>query len=241
MANFKTHITISAISSAILAETLLSMGILTPVDALVAFVFGVAGGILPDIDSDYSKSVTLLFNIISMSITTILLFMLTPRYSLLEIFMISGAVFVLIRFGFIGIFRWISVHRGMMHSIPMAIVLGLVVVIVMEALSEVGIVVSWIYGLMLTVNYFIHLVLDELYSIDLNNQKIKRSAGTALKLFRLKTLKEKVDTLIVYLSLMLLFYLSPDSQLFVDTIFTQEAWTRFVDVLLPYDGRWFFH
>ena len=41
---------------------------------------------------------------------------------------------------------------------------------------------SWAIGFFLFFGYTIHLVLDEVYSADLLNSRVKRSFGTALKL-----------------------------------------------------------
>ena len=39
-------------------------------------------------------------------------------------------------------------------------------------------------GITGTMGYLMHLVLDEAYSVDFNNKRIKRSFGTALSLFK---------------------------------------------------------
>ncbi|OQW94553.1 MAG: hypothetical protein BWK79_05500, partial [Beggiatoa sp. IS2] len=47
---------------------------------------------------------------------------------------------------------------------------------------------AWFSGSFMTAGYLIHLVLDELYSVDLVNKRLKKSWGSALKLasFRYK-------------------------------------------------------
>jgi hypothetical protein len=44
-------------------------------------------------------------------------------------------------------------------------------------------VVAWMAGLFVFLGYIIHLVLDEIYSVDITGARIKRSFGSALKLF----------------------------------------------------------
>jgi len=44
-------------------------------------------------------------------------------------------------------------------------------------------VVAWMAGLFVFLGYVIHLVLDEMYSVDITGARIKRSFGSALKLF----------------------------------------------------------
>ncbi len=36
---------------------------------------------------------------------------------------------------------------------------------------------------MISADYIIHLLLDELYSVDLENRRVKKSVGTAFKFF----------------------------------------------------------
>jgi len=218
MANFKTHITISTIASAIISTSLLLIGIYTFLDAFLVFILGVVGGIFPDIDSENSKSARVLFNILPVSITAIYLFTIAPNYFFVEMLTLSVVTFVVIRFGFIRIFQWITVHRGMFHSIPMAFVVGLIVVLISHYLFTSNQLSSWIYGSAVTINYIIHLITDEIYSIDIYNQRVKKSLGSALKLFRVKTTTDKIYSFLTYLVLLVLLYLAPSSHLIIYVI-----------------------
>ena len=42
---------------------------------------------------------------------------------------------------------------------------------------------AWLTGLFVLIGFIIHLVLDEIYSVDVEGAVIKKSFGTALKLF----------------------------------------------------------
>ena len=46
--------------------------------------------------------------------------------------------------------------------------------------------ISWFYGSMLFLGSLVHLILDELYSVNLLGLKIKRSSGTAMKFYQSK-------------------------------------------------------
>ena len=41
---------------------------------------------------------------------------------------------------------------------------------------------AWLNGLFLAIGFIVHLVLDELYSVDVSNARMKKSFGSALKL-----------------------------------------------------------
>ncbi len=239
MANFKTHITIATISSALMSEVLLSMAILSPREALLLFGLGVIGGITPDIDSDNSTSAQLLFNIISVSITTLWIFMMAYHYSFVEMILISVFSFVVIRFGFMSIISFVSVHRGMIHSIPVAVTIGLALTSTLHYFFLLNEFFSWLLGVVFALNYLIHLLTDELFSIDIGNRKIKKSFGTAFKLFRFKSLSDKIYTLIIYLILSILYYVAPSNELFFDIFSSKETWIEFKANLLPNDDIWF--
>jgi hypothetical protein len=220
---------------------MLSMEIIEPYQAIMAFTIGTFGGLLPDLDSNRSKAIGVGFTVISLLITAIFVFVKSSTYSILEMLIMGPMIFYTIRFGVIEAFRKVSKHRGMFHSIPVALLWGVGTTILMHLFFSLDELISWIYGFMMSFGYIVHLILDEIYSVDLANKRLKKSSGTALKFFKLKTTKDKIQNIIIYLSLIMLFSIAPDITLLKDTLFSQEAWLNFKDVLLPYDGRWFFH
>ena len=241
MANFNTHFTVAAGASAIVSSTLLSMEILAPQEAISAFFLGTLGGLLPDVDSAHSTSIKVGFNVLSFLATIMLIFLKVHSYSLVEIFIMSIIVFTTIRYLFLGIFRKISKHRGMFHSIPVAIIWGILIASFVHVSFGLNSLVSWIYGLVITIGYIVHLTLDELYSVDLENARMKKSFGTAFKFFNFKTTFSTIQTLLIYASIPLLLQIAPDSSLFIHTIFSHESWLTFKEIIIPYDGKWFLH
>jgi membrane-bound metal-dependent hydrolase YbcI (DUF457 family) len=153
----------------------------------------------------------------------------------------SAIVFYTIRFGVITAFRKVSKHRGMFHSIPVALIWGVGTAILVHLFFSLNSLVAWVYGFMMFFGYMVHLTLDEVYSVDLGNRRVKKSFGTALKFYKLRTQTDKLQNIIIYAMLIFLFSLAPDTTMLEDALFSKEAWMNFKDVLLPYDGRWFFH
>jgi len=241
MANFNTHFIVSAGASAVVSGTLLSMEVISPTQAVMAFSIGTFGGLMPDIDSDNSKAIGIGFTVLSLLITILLVFLNTSIYSLAEMLIMSAIVFSTIRFGVIDIFRKISKHRGMFHSIPVALIWGVATAILMHLFFGLNSLISWVYGIMMSLGYIVHLILDEIYSVDLGNRRMKKSSGTAFKFYKLKTTTDKIQNILIYMLLIFLFSIAPDTSLVKDALFSQEAWINFKDILLPYDGRWFFH
>lgn len=241
MANFNTHFTVAATASAVVSGTLLSMEVVSPEQAVIAFVLGTFGGLLPDVDSAHSTSIKVGFNVLSLLLTIMLIFVKSSTYSIVEMLIMSALVFSGIRYGFLEIFRKISKHRGMFHSVPVALIWGIVIAILMHFFFGLNSLVSWVYGFMITVGYLVHLTLDETYSVDLGNRRVKKSLGTALKFYKIKTTEDKIHTALVYATLIVLFFVAPDTSMIETALFSQEAWEVFKDVLIPYDGQWFFH
>lgn len=241
MANFNTHFTVASTASAVVSATLLSMEVVTPEQAVIAFGVGTLGGLLPDVDSSHSTSIKVGFNVLSLLMTIMFIFVKSPTYSLVEMGIVASLVFVGIRYAFLEFFRKISKHRGMFHSIPVAVIWGIVVASMCQWFFDLNSLVSWVYGFMITFGYLVHLILDETYSVDLGNRRMKKSAGTAFKLGMFKNKNQKFQTFLVYLSIPLLLLIAPPIDLLQTAIFSQEAWLNFKDILLPYDGKWFFH
>ncbi len=241
MANFNTHFTVAAGASALVAATLLSMEVVTPEEAVIAFGAGTLGGLLPDVDSSHSTSIKVGFNVLSLLMTIMIIFVKSSSYSLVEMLIVASLVFMGIRYAFLEFFRKISKHRGMFHTIPVAIIWGIVVAIVAQWFFELNDLVSWVYGVMITLGYLVHLTLDEIYSVDLGNRRMKKSAGTALKFGMFKNRQQQIHTAIIYTLIPLLLMIAPSTELIQTALFSKEAWLSFVDIILPYDGKWFFH
>ncbi len=241
MANFNTHFTVAAGASAVVSATLLSMEVVSPEQAVIAFGLGTLGGLLPDVDSAHSTSIKVGFNVLSLFMTIMLIFVKSSTYSLVEMFVVSALVFVGIRYAFLEFFRKISKHRGMFHTVPVAVIWGIVVASMGQWFFGLNSLISWVYGFMITWGYLVHLILDETYSVDLGNRRMKRSSGTAFKFGMFKNRNQQIQTAVIYASIPLLLMLAPATDMIQTAIFSQEAWLNFKDILLPYDGRWFFH
>jgi hypothetical protein len=87
---------------------------------------------------------------------------------------------VVIRYALLPLFERLTVHRGSVHSLLACLMFGLISV-QLALLADKSIVFSWCAGVFIIIGMLVHLSLDELYSVDLNNLTIKRSFGSALK------------------------------------------------------------
>lgn len=151
-------------------------------------VCGLAGGlcglsgILPDLDSDTSIPVR---EIVAFS-AAVLPMLMVERFEVLglsyESMALAGAaVYLLVRFGFGRFLKKSTVHRGMFHSLPAAIIAGLLAFLVCHSPDSGA---RLFLSLAVFSGYLSHLLLDEFYSIRRTSSgwQFKRSFGTAVKL-----------------------------------------------------------
>lgn len=179
MGNFRQHITCSTITGIGVAGVAYHFGV-DPPTCLVAAGLCSFAGMLPDIDSDTSKSFQECIYLTAgigciLTASKLRCFGIDPDFA-----MLGGAfIFLLIRFGLAPLIKKITIHRGMIHSIPMAVLSGeLVFFAVTGTVQE-----RLIKAAALTIGFLSHLILDEVYSIDSTGAalRIKKSFGTALK------------------------------------------------------------
>ncbi len=138
---------------------------------------------MPDLDSDSGVPVRELFNVGAMVVPLLLVHNLAGHgFTLDQILALFGHMYVAIRFGLSQIFRHLTVHRGIFHSIPAMFIAGLVVFDLHRG-PTVGDRLYLAGGTML--GFLSHLVLDELCSVDFKGKNfiLNKYAGSALKLF----------------------------------------------------------
>jgi hypothetical protein len=139
------------------------------------------GGLLPDLDSDSGIPVRELFGLAAVVVPLLLLRrLLHQKVPVDEIFLFLAITYVIIRYGLSALFKRLTVHRGMFHSIPAMFIAGLVVFL-FDQRSEMGERLFLTGGVM--IGFLSHLVLDEIYSVDFMGLRLKpnKYAGSALK------------------------------------------------------------
>ena len=132
------------------------------------------------------------------------------------------------------LFARFSVHRGMFHSLLAAIFFGFLATSLTYHLFRLSALGAWMSGLFVSVGYTIHLVLDELYSVDLTGARVKRSFGTALKLISADV---KATTCLV-LATILVFFTTPSAERFVHIVLNFDTYKSIKGQVLPKAG-WF--
>lgn len=206
MANFSTHM-IGAVATGVVATSILAATDLLPVNAIPAGIGVVAlGGIFPDVDSDYSDSIELVFGLLGVTLGVPVMISVLPSYGLLMALGALGLTYVLVRYAAIWLFRTVTVHRGVFHSIPMAIAVTCLVATITHLLMAMDTIQSWMFGVLFLCGFLTHLVLDEMYAVDLANRALKRSFGSALKVFEKSRVRQYV---ILYIAMAVTIAFAP--------------------------------
>ena len=207
MADFNTHLLGAATVSG-LAATVLAMSGLFPQQAVIGyFTLGVIGGLLPDIDSPTSIPIRIAFAALSVIAGFLVAFTFGKHYSLLELIALWTGCFLIIRYGLLNLFTWLTTHRGLIHSIPAGVGFGLATTVLVFHAFGGSAMDAWLCGLFITLGFIVHLLLDEWYSVNLYGKKLlKKSFGTA---FCLGSLKQPLGTVALYLTVIGLLLCCP--------------------------------
>jgi hypothetical protein len=183
MASYRGHLAFSSgLAVAYGGLAAWKLGVPLPVAGVGAGLTAL-GGLLPDLDSDSGVPVRELFGLAGAVVPLLLLRTLaTSGLSAEETLLAAGGSYAVIRYGLSRIFKHVTVHRGMFHSIPAMLIAGLAVflgyrhpVFELRAYLAVGVMVGFLS----------HLVLDEVCAVDFRGltPKLNQFAGSAVKLF----------------------------------------------------------
>lgn len=236
MANFPTHIAIGTVASGMLATLTMAANIV-PAEELVPLIsVGALASILPDIDLSKSRASDAMFAGLGVFVAFTLLMRLFYRFSIAEMWIIWIGTYLFIRYGAQKIFHNYARHRGIFHSLLAAAFFSFLTVIIFSRLFFAGETVAWVAGVFMFTGYLVHLVLDEIYSVDVTNDKIvKSSFGTALKVF---DSRYKIASAGMAVAMAAAFFFTPPAKSFVSTVASRDMMTFLNHRLLP-EGKWF--
>jgi len=207
MANFRTHLTGGALVASAAAFACYGQGLSDAAETQILFAVATSASLLPDIDADASKPVRGVFGAAGIVIGFLVAFAFDQRLRVVDLVLIWAGVWILVRFPLFWLFARHTVHRGIWHSLLMALVVALAAAIVADLFLGLSDLLAWLVGGFVLIGYLTHLVLDEVASVDLFDKRIKRSFGTALKPFSLRAWP---GSLVLLGLLTVLIGLSPD-------------------------------
>lgn len=232
MANFKTHFIAGAVGSGALSSAFLTLEMLDNKEAMVAFGIGTLASLAPDIDADNSKPLNIAFTVIAIFISFFTVFAQAGKLSIVEMVLFWLFVFFLVRFVFMLLFQAITVHRGVFHSVVMALLLSQLSVLLFYNFYGFDSGVAYILGFMFFFGYLLHFVLDELVSVNLFGLSYKRSLGSAMKFFDSST---PILYLLLYFVCGVLIFVMPPVDSVIELMHNLE---NFWGIWWPKEG-WF--
>ncbi len=181
MANFRTHLGVASGLGFIYGGVAVNQFHIDPAVAAMGGILTGIGGVLPDLDHDGGIPVREMFNLAGILVPVLLMPRLQElNYSQEQIILIMAAIYLFIRHGLSRIFKRISVHRGMYHSVPAMLIAGMAIFLIYH---HANLHVRLFMGCGVMLGFLSHLILDEIYSVDFQGVRIhlKSSAGSALK------------------------------------------------------------
>lgn len=235
MANFTTHIAVGTLVSGSLATLTLAADVIAPENLIPVTLAGVLGSVLPDIDLKESRPSRAMFAGLGIFFSFAVLFTVADRYSIAELWMLWIGTLLVVRYGLHTIFHNLAVHRGTWHSILAGLFSATATAVVFGNVMDRHAGVAWLAAGFMFIGYLVHLTLDEIYSVDVADRRLKNSFGTALKL---------VDQRYPYATagmvgaLALAVWLAPSPSTFIAGLSSRDMWAGLNEQLLPKE-RWF--
>ncbi len=236
MANFTTHIVTGTIVSGSLATLTLAADVIAPENLVAVTMAGVLGSVLPDIDLKDSRPSRALFAGLAIFFSFAALFHFAPLLSIAEMWIIWLGTLLFVRYGLHSIFHRYAVHRGVWHSILAGVFCALLTAIIFHYALGRPEGVAWLGAGFLFVGYLTHLTLDEIYSVDVMDNRLKASFGTALKFVDARR-PAASGAMLACVAVLLLVV--PSTRTFVEGISSRSMWVDLHRRLLPEDDRWF--
>jgi membrane-bound metal-dependent hydrolase YbcI (DUF457 family) len=182
VAAFHQHLLVSACTGVAYGATLAHAGYVNAPEAALAAAVCTFGGILPDLDSDSSKPVRELFHLLGSvaAIVTLHRFHRHVSVSTEIALLLAAAAYLFTRYVAAQFFAWLTVHRGMFHSLPAAILAGELIFLIYDSAELPA---RWTVAAAMSLGYLSHLLLDAVWDLRSVRNGMTSRLGGPLKLF----------------------------------------------------------
>ena len=206
MASFEQHVNGAVISTGIVIVPLHSASIINATESLIVLALGLVGGVLPDLDSDTSKPIQIVFKIISIFLPLVILLGISKELTVAYLVGYWLLATLILRITLFKFFTTFTIHRGIFHSIPMGLFFGQITMLVFYKVFDYEMVFSTIAGSFMFFGFLVHLLLDEFVSLNALGVRMKKSFGTAFKLYDSQNLYGSV---LLYIFIFTFFFFVP--------------------------------
>ncbi len=181
MPGFKIHISASTTLGIAYGGAAFTLYDVPAPTAAVATVLCSVSGMLPDLDSGPGRP---LHESVCFAAAAVPMMMM-DRFRHWgwdnETMILAGAVaYLFIRFVLGELLKKFTVHRGIFHSLPVALIFCEIAFLICTA-GDLNL--RYFKAGAIAVGFMSHLILDEIWSIDFRHQRLKSSFGTAFKMW----------------------------------------------------------
>jgi len=235
MANFKTHLAVAAVGSGLLATVCLGAGMSDPQEVVTLSAVGTIGGLLPDVDLDHSSPSKLMFTALAIVFAFLVAFNRAAHYSIIELWLVWAVSYGAIRYLACRLFAQLTIHRGIFHSLVAAFFFCFLATSLSYSVFDLNALFAWSIGFFILFGYILHLLLDELFSVDFLNTRLKSSFGTA---FKIADFNNARTSLMMTAASLLAFFMTPRAQPFTAWIMNKQTYLNIADRFLP-ETMWF--
>lgn len=214
MASFEQHVNVTVIATGIVIAPLHTAGLLDINQSLVALGLGLVGGMLPDLDSNNSKPIQIVFKILSIFLPLLVLLAVFDDLSIAKMLIIWLGASLFLHLGVFKVFLSLTTHRGIFHSIPMGLLFAQLTTLIFHYILDITMTTSLISGFFIFFGFMTHLLLDEIFSVNALGLRMKKSFGTALKVY---DKNNHMGSIVLYALVIILFFIIPiESELFIN-------------------------
>jgi hypothetical protein len=183
MAGFRTHIATSTTLGIGYAAGAHFFFAVPPESCVLAGGLCSISGMLPDLDSDSGVPLRESVAFAAAAVPVMMIRRFERLGMPLETMILAGMlIYLVVRFGLAALLKKYTVHRGMFHSLPAALVAAEVAFLIFD---HETLWLRYYTAAAVLLGFLSHLVLDELWSVDVRRGRLrlKKSFGTAMKLW----------------------------------------------------------
>jgi len=190
MADFKTHLSFGAATGFGLSIfSYLVDWVSNLYMSVIIFFATLIGSFLPDMDSNSGLPVKIIFGFYAyLSATLTLYFIEDANFPIYLLVLLPAISFVFIKVFLEKLFSKYTRHRGIFHSIP-AILISFFFTLLIADQTHLPLMEKFMIALSISSGYFCHLLLDEIFSVNILSNLIKPEKNNNTK-FSLKHIFE---------------------------------------------------
>ena len=181
MGNYRQHLTFASSTGVIYALGIFTLSGLHWVYGTVAAMLATVGGLLPDLDHPTGtelKGFTGILAVLGAVAVWTRIARGAPDVPFELHLWAVVLVYIFIRHWMKMVLARMMVHRGISHSFHCCAVWGAATYLYYPSGSDL---IRLTMATAITLGFLSHLILDEMFSVDISNTRVKRSFGTAMK------------------------------------------------------------